>query len=116
VLTSFAEWSAFTLGAPEVRLGNLSFAVAENGETLVIGRPLPSVPGVRLVDHSGILTPCGFEWTPAVDAAVLRELFNLAEADAVVLHPDGTHQVIRAEQFVGASRCAVRLTASEAGT
>ena len=57
VLTAFAEWSAFALGAPAVRLGNLSFAVAENCETLVIGRPLPSVPGVRFVNRSGILTP-----------------------------------------------------------
>jgi hypothetical protein len=65
---------------------------------------------VRMINHAGILTPCGFAWTPRVAPAVLRELFALGENDVAVLAEDGTHQVIRSEQFVRASRSAARAT------
>jgi hypothetical protein len=110
LLASLESWTEFASHAPALRLASLSFAVAENQQTLITGQPLPTLPGVRLVNRNGILTPCGYAWSPAVDAAVLREVFGLGNDDVVVLDPDSTHQVIRAEQFVSASRSAARMT------
>jgi hypothetical protein len=110
LVTTLAAWAGFATEAPMVRLQPLSFAVNDAGQTLVLGQPLPSLPGVRLVNQAGILTPCGYAWSPAVSAGLLRELFGLGADDVAVLAADGTHQLLRAEQFVRASRSAARLT------
>jgi MoxR-vWA-beta-propeller ternary system domain bpX2/FtsH ternary system domain X7 len=111
LLTTLAAWKEFCCHAAAARLEPLAFAVAEDQQTLVAGEPLPALPGVRLVNQSGILTPCGYAWSPAVDAAVVRELLGLGADDVAVFAADSTHQVVRAEQFVRASRSAARATA-----
>ncbi|MDB6112408.1 MAG: hypothetical protein JWR69_4158 [Pedosphaera sp.] len=110
LITTLAAWADFASQAPMVRLEPLSFAVNEDRQTLVLGQPLPPLTGVRLVNQAGILTPCGYAWSPAVSASMLRELFGLGADDVAVLAADGTHQLVRAEQFVRASRSAARLT------
>jgi len=110
LLTPLADWTEFAEHSPIVRLERLVFAVSEDRQVLVLGRPVPPLPGARMVNRAGILTPCGFAWTPSVEPAVLRQLFALGENDVAVLAEDGTHQVIRSEQFVRASRSAARAT------
>lgn len=103
-------WVTYASTAPLVRLGPLRFAAMEGSQALVIGTPLPSLPGRRYSEESGVLVPCGFTWSPAVDPGVLQQLFKLGRGDVVVLAEDNTHQTIRAEQFVAASRSASRLS------
>jgi hypothetical protein len=85
----------------------------ENREVLVLGSPLPGIPGRRYAGSEGILVPCGYAWSPSVEVSVLRQLFELHPNDWVLLDEDHTHQVIRAEQFVPASRSAARRTIAE---
>jgi hypothetical protein len=106
-------WIAYATSAPAVRLASLRFAAMENHEVLLLGTPLPALPGRRFAGKEDILAPCGFTWAPAVAAAVLRRLFELRTGDLVVLAEDNTHQIIRAEQFVPASRSAARRTLAE---
>jgi hypothetical protein len=113
LLTSLEAWSRFSTTAPLVRLAGLRFAVTDAGQVLTLGTPLPSAPGTQLANFKGILVPCGFTWTPAVDAAVLRQLFQLTGEDVVLLAEDNTAQLIRSEQWVLASRSATRATLSE---
>ena len=112
LLTRLAEWLEFARLAPEVRLEPLAFAASEERQILVIGQPLPSVPGLRLTNDNSVLFPCGYTWSPAVSSAVLREMFDLGPSDLVVLAADGTQQIIRAEQLVRANRASARLTAA----
>jgi hypothetical protein len=91
----------------------LRFAAAEHREVLVLGNPLPALPGRHYAGKDGILVPCGFSWTPRVEAGVLRQLFDLKAGDFVVLGEDNTHQVMHSEQFVPASRSAARVTRKE---
>jgi hypothetical protein len=113
LLSALDQWVEYATNAPVARLTRLRFAAAEHGEVLILGSPLPAIPGRRYAGKKGILVPCGFTWTPAVDASVLCQVFGLKSDDLVVLAEDHTHQVIRGEQFVPASRSAARITATE---
>jgi hypothetical protein len=109
--TSLEEWREFALNAPEIRLRQLRFAVDEAGNVVVCGKPLPPLPGRQFVLHGNIAVQAGFTWEPAVSADVLSRRLGLA-ADALALfHEDGTFSRIEAEQFVPATRSAVRETA-----
>jgi hypothetical protein len=110
---SLDEWVRYATEAPAIRLKSLRFAAMEERQVLIVGHPLPGLSGKRYANSSGILTPCGFTWSPPVDAAVLRKLLNLKSSDIALLAEDNTHQVIHAEQFVPASRSAARTTMSE---
>jgi hypothetical protein len=112
LLTSLEEWREFALNAPEIRLRQLRFAVDEAGNVIVRGKPLPPLPGRQFVLHGNIAVQAGFAWEPNVSADVLSRRLGLS-ADALALfHEDGTFSRIEAEQFVPATRSAVRETAA----
>ncbi|EEF58751.1 hypothetical protein [Pedosphaera parvula] len=113
ILADFDAWYEFAIQAPEIRLKGLRFAVNEERRVSVIGHPVPPIKGLQLVDYSGILIPCGFTWFPAVEAMVLSELFNRGAEDFVIFFEDHTHQIIKPEQLLTASRSAVRETYSK---
>jgi hypothetical protein len=113
LLTQFALWAAYTVEAPHVRLDRWRFAVAADGRVAVHGRPLPPLPGQRWVEREGIAVHAGWTWTPAVEAALLRQVFGLAEGDMALWHVDGAWERIAAEEFVRATRAAVRETAKD---
>ena len=119
LLTSFDEWSRFTNSAAEIRLRQLSFAVNARRQVLVRGRPLPPVPGQQFVlwgesTQSGVAVPLGFKWLPEVSVEVLMRRLGVAP-DCIGLWfgetGDDSFLRIHAEQFVAASRAAVRATA-----
>ena len=121
LLTRFDLWAAYALEAPQVRLDRWRFAVAADGRVVVheqaLSRPvanlsygLPPLPGDRWVEQEGIAVPAGWTWTPAVAAALLREVFGLAAGDVALWHVDGVWERIAADEFVRATRAAVRET------
>lgn len=110
LLTRLEELKQFAATAAQVRLDRLHFAANAEGFVLVRGRPLPPLPGRRFVLHSGLAVPAGFSWEPAVSAEVLARRFGVS-GDAVVLWAeDGTITRLHGEQFVPASRSALRAT------
>jgi hypothetical protein len=124
LLSRFDLWAAYAIEAPQIRLNPWRFAVAADGRVAVHVQPqakrvanlssaLPPLPGRRWVEQDGVAIPAGWSWTPAVDAALLREVFGLAEGDVALWHADGTWERIAAEEFVRATRAAVRATAKE---
>src|ERR1041385_274023 len=109
-MTSLSDWRDFAMTAPEVRLRQLRFAVDADRIVVVRGKPLPPLPGRQFVLHANIGVQAGFMWEPAVSAEVLVRRLGLA-ADALALfREDGTFSRIEAEQFVAATRSAVRET------
>jgi hypothetical protein len=111
LMTSLAEWREFALNAPDIRLRQLRFAVDGAGNVAVRGKPLPPLPGRQFVLNGNIAVQAGFAWEPAVSADVLSRRLGLS-ADALALfHEDGTFSRIEDEQFVPATRSAVRETA-----
>ena len=114
ILTTLKAWTTYVDTAAAIRLRCVSFAAASDGRVIVRGTPIPPVAGLRLVEDDGVAVPCGWAWTPAVEAAVVRELLGLEDDDFALLMPDGHMEVVRANDFAAACRSAVRLTAREA--
>jgi len=87
----------------------------EQSRVIIRGTPLPPIAGRRYFERDGIALPCGFELQPAVDATVLQALLQTSAADLVIFDEDGSCQRVNAEDFVAASRSAVRATAEALG-
>lgn len=112
LLTSFSEWRRYALRAPQVRLQRWSFAVGPGEQAVVRGAPIPPVPGVQYVEQDGIAIAAGWRLQPHVDADVLRTALGLKSGELAVFREDGSWYHLRSEDFVMATRAAVRSTAS----
>jgi hypothetical protein len=113
LLTTFETWAAYAVQAPQVRLARWSFVAGRDGRVVVRGAPLPPLPGQRFVDREGIVVPAGYTWSPAVDAQTVRQCWSLDRGECVLWMADGSCQRIALENWVQATRSAVRLTARE---
>jgi hypothetical protein len=111
LLTTWSAWHSFATTTAELRLQSLRFATAHDSRVYIEGTPVPTLPGQRFHQRHGIAVPCGWTWSPALETAVLRRWLSLAEGDTAIASPDGPWEIIKAEQFIPATRHAVRLTA-----
>ena len=111
LLTSLPDWQAFALSAPDVRLRPLRFAADTSGNVVVRGQPLPPLPGRQFVLYGSIAVEAGFTWEPAVSSEVLSRRLSLPSDAVALLREDGTFTRMEGEQFVPATRSAVRETA-----
>jgi MoxR-vWA-beta-propeller ternary system domain bpX2 len=110
LLTSLATWTSYGVTTPQVRLDQWHFAVSAKEEVLVRGIPLPPLPGTRLVEEQGVAVPSGWHWSPAVDADVLRRMLKLSSNDLLLWTAQGRRERIGSDQFVRATRSAIRLS------
>ena len=110
LLTTLEEFRHFATEAAQVRLDRLQFAATADGRVLARGKPLPPLPGRRFVLHAGIAVAAGFAWKPAVSAEVLARRFGVSGDTLVLWNDDGTITRFHGEQFVPATRSAVRAT------
>jgi hypothetical protein len=111
LLTSIEDLTGFADGAAKVRLDRLVLAANEDGAVIVRGMPLPPLPGRRFVLHGSVAIPAGFAWDPPVSSEVLARRFGGSGEELVLWTEDGTIQRLHREQFVPASRSAIRATA-----
>lgn len=110
LLTNLECWRNYAATAPQVRLRQCQFAVADDGRVLVQGTPLPSISGVRAVARHGVVVPCGWTWAPAVDASILAKSWGINPGDLWLLWPGRPVERIGEECLVAANRSAVRRT------
>lgn len=99
-----AEWAAT---APQIRLNPLTFVASSDGQILFRGAPLPSLPGIRLIDQEGVFVPAGWKWSPATDAGSLREALDVNADELVLLVQGDAFQRICPGDFVQVSRMAI---------
>jgi len=111
LLTSIGQFRAFSRNAAAIRLNPLRFAANANGDVLIRGNPLPPLPGRRYVLHGRIAVPAGFSWEPPVATEVLERSLNVSGDAMIVWHEDNTITRLHTEQFISATRSAVRATA-----
>ncbi|MBO3269469.1 hypothetical protein F1C16_06025 [Hymenobacter sp. NBH84] len=112
LLTSWASWHAYAETAPEIRLRALRFAVSAEQLVLVLGTPLPPLPGQEYWQQQNLLLPAGFDLEASLLAPLLiRQL--TPENDAFVLFaPDGSWERVLTVHLLPVTRSAVRLTAA----
>ncbi len=108
----FASWVA---RAPEIRLAPLQFACSAHPDTLVRGRPLPSLPGQRYVESEGVAALAGWIWDPPLPATSLARALELRPGDLALLKPGPETAILRiaANHFVPVTRAAVRQSPTE---
>ncbi|MEA3208679.1 MAG: hypothetical protein QOE70_1736 [Chthoniobacter sp.] len=111
LLAGVSAWLAFATSAAEFRLHSLRFAAARDGRVWIEGTPVPAIAGRRFHLRAGVAAPCGWTWSPTVAPLVVRRWLGLAEGDIAFAHEDGRWEILKAEQFVAATRGAARLTA-----
>jgi hypothetical protein len=111
LLTTLDELRQFAALAARVRLDCLQFAATEEGLALVLGRPLPPLPGRRFVLNCGVAIPAGFSWEPAINAEVVSRSFGASGKSIVLWTEEGIIARLNSEQFVPATRGAIRATA-----
>jgi hypothetical protein len=110
LFTSLETWKNYAEGAPEIRLSRLCFAVSETNDVLVMGNPLPPIPGQEFWLNENVLLPCGYDFKiPLLAKTIARKLG--ADDDMMVLFDkDGAWDHILHSSFAPALRSAIRLT------
>jgi hypothetical protein len=110
LLTTLEAWGQFTQQTAQIRLERLQFAADHDRQVIVRGKPLPPLPGKRFVLHGGIAVAAGFHWKPAVSTDVLAQRLGVSGDALVLWNEDETVTRFHTEQFVPATRSAVRAT------
>ena len=110
IITHLAHWKAYADTAPLIRLQELSFAVCTSEEVLIIGAPVPPLPGKAFVVRNNLLLPAGYDFDPPAAGAFIAEKFAADKAAMILFHPDGQWERIPMNCFVQATRSAIRLT------
>jgi len=113
LLASLDVWADYAASAPQIRLAHMTFAATSDGRAFIRGTPLPPIAGTYLAMHGAIALPCGYHWTPPVDADVLHACFGGDQADVVFLQPDAPPEIIHHGDFARATRSAARMTVRE---
>jgi len=111
ILVTLDDWHSYADSAPQVRLDRLRFAAAADGRILVLGTPLPSLPGTRFIIVEQIAIPAGSRWGPNVDPAVVRSVFGVSDS-LVLWYSTDSWELIPTDAFVAATRVAIRSTFS----
>jgi hypothetical protein len=114
LLTDIHTWKMYAEDAPFVRLQQLEFAVSENDRVLIIGLPLPPIPGKEYIIRDTIVLPCGYDFDPPVIASLLIAQLNPGGDAWLLFNTDGSWQLIAKDCLVPATRSAVRLTTGRA--
>jgi len=115
LLTTLAAWQAYAESAPEIRLQPLRFAVAADGRVLLLGTPLPPLPGQELWQQESLLLPAGFDLEAPLLGPLLAQKLNPANDGLVLLGEDGSWEKVALDNLVPATRSAVRLTVERFG-
>ncbi len=110
LLASLDDWSRFAATAPAVRLAPLQFAVDDRKQVLILGAPLPPIPGQEFVQHQQLLLPAGYALPSSYHLGILPETLHLAPGDYALFQADASWERVPGEAFVPASRSAVRAT------
>ena len=110
LLTTLASLKGYVETAPAVRLAGLRFAVAAQQQALIVGTPLPSIPGQEYWVSAGLLLPAGFDFEVPLVAKLLASQRPGTAVEVLLFFPDGPYEVIPAAQLHPVSRSAVRLT------
>jgi hypothetical protein len=110
LLTDLHTWKVYGEMAPLVRLQQTRFAVSEENKVLIIGEPLPALPGKEYFLVNTLLIPCGFEFDPPIISSLIGSQFNPDNDSLLLFNTDSSWEEIPKDAFVQSSRSAIRLT------
>lgn len=103
----FAHW-ADTAFSP--RLASLQFARCDDDRVLVTGKPVPPIRGTGFHRVGRLLLPGGYRLPDHVWPQLVEESLGLGANRMALIHSDGSYESVAEENFIPASRAAVRVT------
>jgi MoxR-vWA-beta-propeller ternary system domain bpX2 len=110
LFTNLTTWKLYGENESAIRLEQLHFAVSENNKVLIIGLPIPSLPGKTFWLYDDLLLPTGYHLEMPMVSSFINEQYN-KNKDAILLFAiNGSWQRIDKTFFVHAKRSAIRLT------
>jgi hypothetical protein len=109
LLTSFAGWKVYVESAPLIRLRQLSFALSASQEVLVVGEPLPTLPGKSYWRNGNLLLPSGYDFDPPFIANLLNNHFKTEKSDFILFKENGEWTSVSKDCLKQANRAVVRL-------
>jgi hypothetical protein len=110
LITDLEIWHEYAENAPVVRLKPTRFAVSANNKVLIIGDPLPPLPGKAYSLRNNNLLPAGYDFDPPVVGSLIAASLNSSKDSLLLFNIDGSCEHIPLSSFVVSSRSAVRLT------
>ena len=110
LFTDFYLWENYVNSASEIRLNNLIFSVSETKQVIIIGDPLPPIPGEEYWIQENILLPCGYSFEMPIIADLISDKLNPEKSALLLFEINGEWEKIFLENLVPATRSAVRLT------
>ena len=105
---SLDVWRQYAETAPAIRMESLRFALSEDGEVLVMGVPLPALPGEEYWLHGKILLPSGYDFEWPIIAPLFAEKENLDNKALILMDKNCSWQKIELQNFVKATRMGIR--------
>jgi hypothetical protein len=110
LLTDLDTWKAYGEQAPLVRLQQTKFAVSQKNKVLVMGSPLPALPGKEYVLHDTLLLPCGYEFDPPAISNLVITRLDPSKGSWLLFDISGSWEKVPKESFVRSTRSAIRFT------
>lgn len=110
LLTSLPFWKQYAETVSVIRLEALRFAVSENDEVLIIGSPLPAIPGREFWISEDLLIPSGYVPEASIGVKIFADQFNKGRHCYLLLAADGSWQLIQKNYFMPAKRSGIRLS------
>jgi hypothetical protein len=110
LITDLQTWHDYAEHAPLVRLRQTHFAVSANNKVIVVGDPLPPIPGKAFSLKNNILLPAGYDFDPPVIGSLIATRFNASKTSLLLFNIDGSCEEIHLSSLIPSSRSAVRLT------
>lgn len=109
LLTTLKVFKEYAEAASEIRLKAIRFAVSEKDEVLIMGNPLPPIPGKEYWKEDKLLLPAGLEFEIPVVSKLIGGKINAGNS-YLLFHTSGRYETIPPGEFVEGSRSAIRLT------
>jgi hypothetical protein len=105
---SWAVWQQYAETAPAIRLEALQFALADKGEVLVLGTPLPPLQGEELWRSDDVLLPSAYDVEWPIVVHLLQQKENAQGTFLLLFDQNGNWQKIAKDCLVKASRSGIR--------
>lgn len=110
LLLPWKLWQEYALATSNIRLKPLTFAVSEQGEVVVYGKPLPPLPGRLFWQTKQILLPAGWAFEYPIIAEILTSTHLKKKNTLLLYQAEGLAELPAKEDFMQASRSAIRKT------
>lgn len=107
ILTKINALVTYAQSAPQCRLLPLQFAMNNQGQALILGQPLPSIPGDLFARNGCVAYPAGFQLTPKLDQTSLQIILCLVPGDLALFSEDGQFQIVPEHQCLPVTRANV---------